>query len=178
MAKVLLIIPHDRFRDEEYESVLKTLTAAGHKVEVGSSHHTEAKGHFGLLVKPDIEIEFVDPKDYEAIVFIGGRGVEEYFNDSAVIELIRGFFQERKFLGALGMAVEILAVSGILTSRKVTCDTSTIPKVQAVGAYYTGKITELDGEILTGNGVEAKDEFAQDLLRALSWRKGHLGEIR
>lgn len=178
MSKVLLIIPHDRFRDEEYEAVKNTLERVGHKVEVGSSHHTEAKGHFGLLIKPDIEIEFVEPKDYEAAVFIGGTGVEEYISDNTVIDLVRNFFYERKLLAAIGMAVEILAVAGILTDRKVTSSINIIPKVQEAGAFYTGRGVEQDGEIITASGVAAKDEFAKSIVKALGWRKSRLGDIQ
>lgn len=178
MSKVLLIIPHDRFRDEEYEAVTKVLKAAGHSVEVGSSHHTEAKGHFGLMVKPDVEISFVEPKDYDATIFIGGTGVEEYISDNTTIDLVRNFFYERKLLGAIGMAVEILAVAGILTDRKVTSSTNIIPKVQESGAFYTGRDVEQDGEIITASGVSAKDEFAKSIVSALAWRASRLGDIQ
>lgn len=170
MSKILIVIPHDRFRDEEYQIVPKVLKTAGHEVMVGSSHHTEAQGHFGMVVKPDINVSFVEPRDFEAIIFIGGRGVEEYIQDSNIMNLARNVFYERGLLAAIGMAVEILAYAGVLTSKKVTCDTSTIDKVQGVGAYYTGKSVEQDGEIITCSGYESSEEFAKAIIKALQWR--------
>lgn len=167
MAKVLIIIPHDRFRDEEFEAVARILKEKGHTVAVGSSHHTEARGHFGLLVKPDIHVNFVEEADYDCLVFIGGRGIDEYVTDPAIINLVRNFSYERKPIAAIGMAVEILIYAGIISGKKVTCDNTTITKVQASGAYYTGNLTEQDGRIITATGVAAKDDFAHDIAKEL-----------
>lgn len=178
MSKVLLVIPHDRFRDEEYEIISKAIKEAGHELTIGSSHHTEAQGHFGLVVKPDIDIGFVEPRDYEAIIFIGGRGVEEYTSNPDILNLVRDVFYERGLLSAIGMAVEILAFAGVLTGKKVTCDTNTIEKVHGAGAYYTGSGVEQDGEIVTASGVERSEDFAKEIVSALDFRSKRLGGAR
>lgn len=167
MSKVLIIIPHDRFRDEEFEAVFKVLTQGEHNVQVGSNHHTEAKGHFGLLVKPDVNISFVEPGDFDAFVFIGGRGVEEYFTESSIHNLIRNIYQERKLIAAIGIAVELLVYAGIISGKKVTCHPSIISDIQSSGAYYTGRIVEIDGDIITATDERAKDDFATTILKAL-----------
>lgn len=177
MTRVLLIIPHDRFNDEEFKTVFATLTSAGHQVEVGSSHHTEAEGHFGLLVKPDVNIIMIEPTDYDALVFIGGRGVEEYLSEGDVLTKIRNVFYEKKLVAALGMAVEIFAQAGILSGKKVTCDTQTIPKIQYAGGYYTGSLVEEDDNLITGTGESAKEEFAKTVCAALEYGN-HLTELR
>lgn len=169
MAKVLVVIPHDRFRDEEFQAITEALNTSGHEFEIGSSHHTEAQGHFGLIVKPDVNVGFVEPKDYDAVVFIGGRGVEEYLNESTVINLIRSFSYDRKLIGAIGMAVELLVFAGVIVGKKITCDPGAISVVQSAGAYYTGKGVELDSDILTGDGVKSKEEFGKALVKALDY---------
>lgn len=168
MAKVLIIIPHDRFRDEEFESVYNLLMQNGHIIYVGSNHHTEAKGDFGLLVKPDINISFVEPEDFDVYVFIGGRGVEEYFTESSIHNLIRNAYQSRKMIAAIGTAVELLVFSGIINGKRITCHPSIIANVQSAGAYYTGRIVEIDGDIITATDVRAKDDFSRTILKAIS----------
>lgn len=169
MSKILLVIPHDRFHDEEYKAVYDALAAASHDVQVGSSHHTEAQGHFGLIVKPDINIGFVEAQDYDALVFIGGHGVEEFFLESSVINLIRSFYQDKKMIAAIGLAVELLVYAGIITGRRLTCPPELINIIQGAGAYYTGRPTEIDGDILTGIDAKTKDYFAADLVKALNY---------
>lgn len=173
--KVLTIIPHDCFRDEELTAVKEHVTTAGFQFSIGSSHHTEAKGHYGLLVKPDITVSFVESDDYDALVFIGGRGVEEYLTDSNVMGIIRDFYQESKVIAAIGMAVEILVYAGILAGRNVTCDNQTIQKVQNGGAYYTGRLVQEDGNLITGSGVDAKDAFAKSIVSALEYENKKRG---
>lgn len=168
MAKILVVLPHDRFRDEEFEAVANTL-GSEHEVSIGSSHHSEAKGQFGLLVNPDVSINFVEPGDYDCLVFIGGIGVEEYLNETSIMQLIQNFFHERKLICAIGTAVELLVYAGILTNRKVTTDASTVSKIQDAGAYYTGRSTEIDGDILTATGYESSQEFAEAIRKALQY---------
>jgi len=170
MAKILLVIPNSRFRDKEYISVSEILKSSGHEVAVGSSHHTEAQGHFGLIVKPDINISFVEDSDYDALVFIGGRGVEEYFQNGPVLQIIRKFFEKSKIVAALGMAVELFIYANIIAAKRVTCDNSTITKVQHAGAYYTGSLVQEDGRIITGSGLDSREEFAKTVVLSLEYQ--------
>lgn len=178
MAKILIVIPHDGFRDEELEKVMTHLKKSGHHVDIGSTHHTEARGHFGTLITPDVNVRFVELMDYDCLVFIGGRGIEEYTMDNGVLNMIKNSFSDRKLLCAIGMAVEIFAYAGVLSSRKVTCDTSTIPKVEGAGAFYTGRLVEQDGELITASGVDASEEFAEQIAKGLEWRDQRKGPLR
>lgn len=178
MASILIVIPHDGFRDEELKAVYETLKKTDHKVEVGSTHHTEARGHYGFLIKPDVNIQYVETGDYDCLIFIGGRGIEEFITDNNVLNMIKEAFNDRRLLCAIGMAVEIFAYAGVLSSRKVTCDTDTIPKVEGAGAFYTGKLVEQDGELITASGVEASQEFADHIVHSLEWRGQRKGMLR
>jgi protease I len=169
MAKVLVIIPHDRFRDEEFVAVMDELKATNNEVAVGSTHHTEAQGHFGLLVKPDVDVRFLEVSDYDAIILIGGRGVEEFVLDTRMMNVISGYYYDRKIIGAIGLAVEILAYAGVLTRKRVTCDAETVTKVEEAGAYYTGNSVEEDENIITASGVRSSREFAKMVVSALDY---------
>lgn len=167
MAKILIIIPHDRFRDEELGALIKEIDSSEHSYEIGSSHHTEAKGQYGMIVKPSVDIKYVEPCDYDCLVLLGGAGTQEFFLDSLITNLIAKFYYERKIIAAIGMAVGLLAFAGILTKKRVTCDSLTSSKVTDAGAFYTGAGTEWDGDILTGSGYRASEEFAKELIKGL-----------
>jgi protease I len=177
MAKVLIVIPHDRFRDEEFTAIYNALKGADQEITIGSTHHTEAQGHFGLLVKPDINIGFVGPRDYAAMIFIGGRGIEEFILDTATQDSIVTASNEGCLICAIGMAVELLAYSGILNDKKATCDTGTIPLIESSGGYYTGSYVEMDGSVITASGIRAKDEFAQTVAKELKSRDQRLASL-
>lgn len=167
MAKILIVIPHDRFRDEELDALIKEIDNSDHSYNIGSTHHTEARGMYGMLVQPDIELRFVESDDYDCIVLLGGAGVQEFALDTSITQLITRFYYNRKLIAAIGMAVELLAYSGILTQKRVTCDALTASKVTDAGAFYTGSRTERDGDILTGRGYKVSEEFAKELIKGL-----------
>lgn len=167
MARVLIVVPHDRFRDEELQALISRFDSTPHQYQIGSTHHTEAKGHFGMIVKPDVNIGFVESDDYDALIFIGGRGVEEYVADSSVINLVRKFYYERRMIAAIGLALEILVNAGVLSGVKVSAPVEILSKIQAAGAFYTGKGSSIDKNILTAEGIRSKDEFAEAVIKAL-----------
>jgi protease I len=171
MAKILVIIPHDGFRDEELEAIMVKCEKAGHIISIGSSHHTEARGAYGKIVKPDVELSYVEEADYDCLVFIGGMGIQEYISDTDISGLILRFTQSRKVVAAIGMAVELLIYAGVLSGKKATADVTTAPKLADAGAYYTGKYTEWDSNILTGSGYKASEEFADELVAGLEFMK-------
>ncbi len=76
--KVLMIIAHRNFRDEEFLEPKKIFEKNGLKVVVASSRIDEAKGILGLRYKPDITLYDVNVEDYSIICFIGGPGSTEY----------------------------------------------------------------------------------------------------
>jgi len=168
MTRVLIIIPHDRFSDEDFESTYNLLVKNNYCVQIGSTHHTEARGSSGLIVSPDINIPFVEPRDYDVYIFIGGEGVKEYINDSSIHNLIRNIYQEGKIIAASGLAVELLIYAGTISRKRVTAPASIITIIEASGAYYTGRSVELDGNIITATGARTSDDFAENILGAIS----------
>jgi protease I len=171
MAKILVVIPHDGFRDEELEAIMTKSKAAGHIVSVGSSHHSEARGAYGKIIKPDVQLSYVEESDYDCLVFIGGAGIQEYVSDGDISRLILRFTESRKVVAAIGMAVELLIYAGVLSGKRATADVTTAPKLADAGSYYTGKYTEWDSNILTGSGYKASEEFAEELVRGLEFVK-------
>ncbi|HQA04190.1 MAG TPA: DJ-1/PfpI family protein, partial [Thermodesulfovibrio thiophilus] len=76
--KVLMIIASQNFRDEEFLTPKQIFEKAGFNVIVASSSLNTAKGTLGATVKPDILIKDVNVKTFDAVVFVGGPGAEEY----------------------------------------------------------------------------------------------------
>jgi len=175
--KVLIIVPHDQFRDEEYFETRKALEKEGFKVVVASSHSSTAHGRFGAKVQPDIVISKINISDYEAIIFIGGPGVEEYFDEFEVLSIVRASFQKRILLGAICSAPVILANAGILTGRRVTAFGSRKELIEASGAYYIDKSVVLDGEIITAKGPEDAKNFGEAIVKAIKWRRDRKGYL-
>jgi protease I len=164
---VVMIIAHQGFRDEELQEPRKLLEEQGAKVAVASSSMEPAEGMLGARVLPDVLVEDVRVTDFDAVVFVGGKGATEYWNDRQAHRIAREALQNGKVVAAICLAPVTLANAGVLKGKKATVWESESSKLQAQGAHYTGAAVEIDGPIITGNGPEAAKEFGEAIAAAL-----------
>ncbi len=165
--KAVLIIAHERFRDEEFLEPKRILEEGGVEVAVASSSLGTATGMLGARAEPDILLEDVRSEDYDAIVFIGGNGASEYWNNPTAHSVAKEALGKGKLLGAICVAPVTLANAGLLEGKRATVFDSEIGKIKAMGAIYTGAGVERDGDIITCQGPSYAAEFGEALLSAL-----------
>jgi protease I len=166
--KILIVIASDNFRDEEYRHPRNIFEKEGADITVGSSGLSISNGVKGIeKVKPDILLKDVLVSDYDAVVFVGGKGSREYFNDPAAHRIAKEMFNENKIVSAICIGTVILANAGLLDNKKATVFESEINTIKNKGAIYTGNPVEQEGRIVTANGPEAADEFANKIVEAL-----------
>ncbi|NMB01360.1 MAG: DJ-1/PfpI family protein [Firmicutes bacterium] len=168
MKTVALVIAEKGFRDEEYQVPHDILKDAGFNVLTVSTTTEEAVGRFGLKVTPDTLITDLVAKTLDALVFIGGGGSEQYFEDPLAHKLATTMVDEDKVLGAICIAPVILANAKLLAGRRATVFPDGAEVLKEMGAIYTGADVEVDGKIITGNGPEAAKDFAEALVKLLS----------
>jgi len=82
MKQVAMVIAFARFRDEEYSIPKDVLTKAGYKVVTVSSQLGEATGKLGLKTKVDLTLDQVKVPDYDTVLFIGGPGSFDYYENT------------------------------------------------------------------------------------------------
>lgn len=166
--KVLMVIASDKFRDEEYQRPRALLEKAGVKVTVASSSLNEATGMLGLKVKADILLKDARMEQYDGVVFVGGMGATEYWDNPAAHALARSAHQSGKLTSAICLAPMTLANAGLLKGKKATIWKEAAGDFKTKGVVYTGKPVERDGRLITGSGPEAAEEFGKALIEALS----------
>jgi protease I len=165
--KVVMIIASKNFRDEEYLEPKKILTEAGATVVTASSSLSQATGMLGAKVKPDILISDLNPDDYDAVIFVGGSGSDEYWENSVAHNIARKAIEKNKIVSAICIAPVTLANAGLLAGKKVTAFPSVQGQISKSGAKYTGRPVEQDGKIITGSGPEAARQFGETIKKAL-----------
>lgn len=166
-TKVLMVIAAQNFRDEEYQQPRNILESAGAGIDVACSSLESSRGMFGLVVKPDLLLEQVKPEDYQAVIFVGGVGSSEYWDNPTAHQIAQTTFTAGKIVGAICIAPVTLARAGLLKGKKATVWSSEKGNIQEGGAIYTGKLVEIDGKIITANGPGAAKEFGQAIVQAL-----------
>ncbi len=165
--KILMVIAFRQFRDEEYLEPLDIFKAAGCDVATASSLKGICLGKLGASVKAAVAIDEVDAGDYDAVLFIGGSGAEEYFENRAAHKIAADAVAQGKLLGAICCAPVILANAGLLTGKKATVFAGDKDSIVSKGVLYTGADVEIDGMIVTASGPSAATKFAETVLKML-----------
>ncbi len=166
--KAVMIIAPNGFRDEELKEPREILKQKGIKVTVASTSLNPAQGMLGARVKPEILLSELKVEDYDAVIFVGGVGAKQYWDDPAAHRIARETLKQNKVLGAICIAPVILANAGVLSGKKATVWKSEAERIKEKGATYSDKPVELDGKIVTGSGPQAAKEFGQAIVKLLT----------
>lgn len=165
--KVLMVIASAQFRDEEYQKPRKILELEGVRVTVACSSLKESTGMLGLKVKPDILLKDARADQYDGVIFVGGMGATEYWDNPAAHALARAIHGAGKPTTAICLAPMTLANAGLLEGKKATIWKDAVSDFKTKGVVYTGSPVEQDGRIITGSGPDAAEAFARTLVEAL-----------
>lgn len=165
--KVAIVIAFRDFRDEEFSQPFSRLTKEGATVTVASSHKGTAEGMLGKQVKIETLISDLVATNFDAIVFVGGGGAQEYFDSAAAHRLAKTAIQNGKVVGAICVAPAILANAGVLQGKIATGFPSILPILRKGGAQVSKEPVARDGLIVTANGPQSADKFAATLTEAL-----------
>ena len=165
--KVLMIVAEKDFRDEEFFEPCNLLKKLGAAVTVASSVTGPVVSAFGKTVESGRKIGDCKAGDYDAVVFVGGRGADIFFEDEDAHALARAAVEEGKILAAICIAPVTLANAGVLKGRRSTCFKSFEGRLAAQGAILAGGDVARDGKILTASVPAAAAKFASELVKML-----------
>lgn len=164
--KVLMIIAQD-FNRTELETPMQILGQdAGASIFIASTTTDVVTGG-GMQVTPDMTLEEVEVQNYDAVIFVGGDGAEIYFDNSLAHSIAMDAYNQGKKVCAICKAPVILANANVLNGKKATVWPDYIGTIQAKGATYSGESVTVDGNIITANGPQSAEEFAQTIAREL-----------
>jgi protease I len=159
MAKVLMVIAPEVFRDEEYAHPKAVLEARGATVTTASTVPGVCHGKLGMTAEATLGIADASAADYDAIVFVGGGGAQVFFDDPHAHALARSSVEQGRVLAAICIAPSILARAGLLDGMRVTAFPSQHDDVVAHGGHWTGAPVEIDGAIITADGPDSAQAF-------------------
>lgn len=164
----LIILPHQKFEDAEFQITHTALIDAGIDTTIASSSLESAEGMHGLSVQPDALIQNITWIDFQAILLIGGVGCREYWHNKPLHQLLLSADKRNQLLAAICLAPVTLANSGILDGRHATGYPSSERYLTWKGAIYTGNPVEIEENVITANGPAAAEEFAATVIKSLT----------
>ena len=119
--KAVLIIAKEIFRDEELFDTQKALESGGITTTVASSVVGTCKGKLGATAESTVLVSELSADDYDAIVFIGGGGAMEYYDNTDALNLAKDALAKGKVVSAICIGPRILANAGLLQGKQATC---------------------------------------------------------
>jgi protease I len=109
----------------------------------------------------------VKADEYDVVVFVGGSGAKEYWNDLTAHSLAKSAAEKGKLVCAICIAPVTLANAGLLEGKKATVWKGNATALKQKGATYTGADVETDGKFITADGPESAAKFGRAIVRAL-----------
>jgi|GEM_PF-74029 len=163
--KAALILCFNGFDDNEYRAIKKSFGRLAIQPVVFSSKIGIAEGMHGLKIQTERSIKDFSAHEFEAAIFVGGRGLDEYLDNPKAHYIAREMLSKGKILAANYWAPVILANAGVLTGKIATVTPIEAQALRGHGANYVDKVLTTDGSIITGNGSAAAELYA-DLIVA------------
>lgn len=161
--RIVMLIPANAFRDEEFDLPFKHFCSHA-TVVVASTKLGPITGMMGQKAEAEVLVKNIDVDRLDALVLVGGIGARQYWRDPTVHGLIRQTVAQEKVLAAICISPVTLAYAGILKGKRATVFVSERGRLIEKGAKYTGKELTIDGLIITANGPKAAQMFAEKVL--------------
>jgi len=171
---ILMVIAPSDFRDEELFVPKDFFEKNGAEVVIASETKGTAKGMLGGTASANLSVTDADISDYDAVVFVGGSGIElhKLYENDAYLKLATDANSSGKVIGAICLGPMVPASAGVLSGKNATVFESGISHITVKGAKYTGAEVTRDGRIITGEGPHAAEEFARMVAGALAPESG------
>lgn len=124
----------------------------------------------GGIVQAVLPLNQVKVDEFDAIIFIGGTGAVEFYNNPFALKIAREAVAKNKVLAAISLAPVIPAEAGVLKGVRATGFVGVRDRLIKGGALYTGNPVERDNLIITATDPLAVPMFVRAILDALTGR--------
>jgi protein deglycase len=188
MKKILLFLANgfEAYEASVFTDVLGWSRAFGDiPVEVTTvGRRPKLKCTWNFTVIPEIQIDEVDVKDYDALAIPGGFYKEGFYEDAYhedFLKLVRAFNEEKKIIASVCVGALPLGKSGILKGRKATTyhllDGISRKQLTEFGAEVLDQHLVVDGNIITSSSPATALDVAFKLLEMLT-SKGNCEKVK
>jgi protease I len=166
-GKILMVLSPQEYQEEELNVPRDYFRSMGYSVVLASRGVKTATGMNGEITDVDLDLKSAKLSDYIAVVFVGGEGIYslKLHEDPGYQALAKSAIAQKKLVGAICLGPWILADAGLLKGKRATA--SETDHIKSKGAIVSDEAVVQDGNIITGNGPSASQEFAEAIVSAL-----------
>ena len=164
---ILILLPAKDFNSEEYLITKQTFEKNDFRVFISSDAISLCLGDTGIKVKADVSIYNIHASNFLAVVFIGGNGVRNYWNNKSYHRIAKLFSQSDKIVAAICAAPVILQRAGLLDNKNATCFPSDKKELEKGSTKYQDSNVVVEDKIITGQSSCNSVEFTQTIIQII-----------
>jgi len=169
--KVLMVIPHTQFRDEEFFEPKKIFESEGATVTVGSTTVRLCHGTKGGTIQSQVAIADAKAEDFDALVICGGPSTPDFlWNDKNLPVLAAAMSAAGKVIAAISLATVVLAKAKLLAGKKATVYflPQALEELKTGGATYVKDPLIVQDKLILAEGPTESARFGQAISAALA----------
>lgn len=137
-----------------------------HDFEPGWDTYIERPGY---VSEAQITLADIVVDDYTAILLLGGRAPEYLRHNARLLEVVRQFDEQGKYIFALCHGVQILVTAGLARNRCLTAYEHVRSEIElGGGTYVVGEQAVREGRIVTGQTWQSHPEFYRAVFACLN----------
>jgi len=159
-----------RFEEQGWKAVVaapsrRRLHMVMHDFEPGWDTYVERQG-YGL--EAELIFDDVNVDEYAAVLVLGGRAPEYLRNNPKVIEIVREFDRQGKWIFGICHGIQVLAAAGLTRGKRVTCYEHVRLEAEQAGATFVNEQAVRDGRIVTAQTWQSHPMFYREIFALLS----------
>lgn len=169
--KALLIIPPERFNEDELFQPKEALENAGVEVTIASTKTGEIIGDYQGKTIADVIFSEVAATEYDTLAVIGGSGTNDHlWENQELLSYLKKAHEQNILVTGICAGAVTIAKTGLLSGRKASCYPVDVQKneLKAHNVEYVEQHVVAYDDIITGDGPDGAKEFGKSLVEALS----------
>lgn len=166
-GKHIAVLAEDLYEDPELWYPYYRLLEAGAKVTLVGPEVKAYTSKHGFPVKTEVAAKDVSAEDFDGIVVPGGFAPDKLRRYPAVLDLVRGIWEQGGAVAAICHAPWVLVSAKILKGKRVTCVSAIKDDVINAGANYVDEAVVVDGNLVTSRTPADLPVFLPALIRVL-----------
>ena len=167
-GKRVAVLAEELYEDLELWYPVLRLREAGAEVRIiGSGSATTYHSKHGYPATVDAAADDVRADDFDALVVPGGYAPDCLRRYPAVLDLVRGVFEQGKVVAMICHAAWVPISAGILKGRTVTCVPAIKDDVINAGATYVDREVVVDGNLISSRRPADLPAFCRAIIAGL-----------
>ena len=166
-GKRIAILIEDMYNELEFWYPYFRMKEAGAKVTIVGTGAKEYHSKIGMSVPGGVAAESVNASEFDAVIVPGGFAPDRMRRNTAMLNLVRDCFTQKKIVAAICHAGWVLVSAGILKGEKATCVPSIKDDVVNAGATYLDQEVVKDGNLITSRTPDDLPAFCREIIASM-----------